>query len=101
MGERAFAGCESLVSFTVPSGVTEFSLLMFENCTSLAEIKYARGTSIGKIHNGAFYGCTALEKFDLPDGGLTTIGDQAFAKCSALQRFDVTEAVAYIGDFAF
>ena len=40
-------------------------------------------------------------KFDLPDGGLTTIGDQAFAKCSALQRFDVTEAVAYIGDFAF
>ena len=101
VGERAFAGCESLVSFTVPSGVTEFSLLMFENCTSLAEIKYARGTSIGKIHNGAFYGCTALEKFDLPDGGLTTIGDQAFANCSALQRFDVTEAVAYIGDFAF
>ncbi|MBE6207773.1 MAG: hypothetical protein E7132_03770 [Rikenellaceae bacterium] len=98
IGERAFQDCESLVSITLPEGLTTIGERAFLFCTSLTSITLPEGlTTIG---SSAFSGCTSLASITLPEG-LTTIGDGAFSFCTSLASVTIPEGVTTIGSEAF
>ena len=69
-----------------------FSILAF------TELKYF--TSLEKIANNAFEGCTNLITITLPKQ-LATIGASAFKGCTDLKNIAVPNAVTEIGNYAF
>lgn len=58
----AFRSCSSLTSFTIPDGVQSLKQT-FSNCISLKTINIPQ--SVNSIANGAFSGCTTLERVDI------------------------------------
>jgi len=72
--EKAFFGCESLISINLPSTLTH-------------------------IGNQAFGGCE-LDDIVLPEG-LQTLGSEAFCDCKSLQRISIPPNLERIGRGAF
>jgi len=58
IGNRAFYGCSSLTSITIPESVTTIGKSTFANCTSLTSITIA--SNIAEIGYYAFGGCSSL-----------------------------------------
>ena len=77
-----YAGCNNLVSVTIPDGITSIGEYAFYGYTSLETIIISDNvTTIGDF---AFYGCTSLENVIIP-GSVTNIGDYVFSECSTLK----------------
>ena len=55
---------------------------------------------VTRIGNGAFSGCTALEKIELSEN-LKIIGDAAFRDCHALKEIWISESVTEMGHIVF
>jgi hypothetical protein len=92
---KAFAGCSSLTSVSLPDGLTSIAEGTFSECSSLASVSLPAGlTSIG---DGAFTDCASLASVDLPDG-LLSIGDWAFAGCAALASIDIPNGITSIAE---
>ena len=66
------------------------------NRSSLVEVKLP--STLKCIGNSAFYGCSALQSFDL--NGITTIGSSVFSGCHSLSYINLT-GVQSIGSSAF
>lgn len=66
------------------------------NRSSLVEVKLP--STLKSIGNDAFYGCSALQTFDL--NGITTIGSSVFSNCRSLSYINLT-GVQSIGNSAF
>lgn len=98
IGKRAFAGCSSLVSVSLPSGLASIGDRAFENCSSLTSVTLPAG--IQSVAEGAFFYCDSLVSVSLPEG-LTSIGDMAFDMCSALPSVNLPEGLQSIGEYAF
>ena len=77
----AFAGCESLLSVTLPNSITEIQSEAFYNCTSLKGIIIPEG--VGFVGGSAFGGCTNLQKITI-GYDVREIGEGAFSGCSNL-----------------
>lgn len=93
-----FAGCTSLESIELPSGLTSIDQYTFYRCTSLESIEIpSLVTSIG---DNCFSSCTALTSVSLPSN-LTSIIQNAFNPCPALPSVDIPASVTSIGDYAF
>ena len=97
IGERAFYGCTSLTSVTIPDGVTWIGWSTFSDCTSLTSVTIPDGvTSIG---DNAFDGCTSLTSVTIPDG-VTSIGRSAFSGTAYYNNPESwTGNVLYIGAY--
>jgi hypothetical protein len=95
---NAFAGCTSLTSITILSGVTSIGTNAFYNCTSLASI--AIPSSVTGIGENAFYHCTSLASITIPSG-VTNIGANAFYNCTSLASITIPSSVTRIGAEAF
>ncbi len=78
----AFAGCESLLSVTLPNSITEIQSEAFYNCTSLKGIIIPEG--VGIVGGSAFGGCTNLQKITI-GYDVTEIGNFAFNGCESLE----------------
>lgn len=121
IGSRAFAGCERLVSITIPnsvqsigirafykcsklkdvtlgSGITEIPEYMFYNCTQLENLTWTE--NIRSVGNYAFRGCGALKTLEMPVG-LEEIGNFAFYACTGLKQIVIPQTVTKIGNYAF
>ena len=121
IGNRAFNGCSSLTSITIPEGVTSIGYAAFSGCSSLTSITIPESvTSIGysafsgcsgeltvncnipsasSYSSGAFYG-SDFTKVTIGEG-VTSIGDYAFYECSSLTSITIPEGVTSIGCRAF
>ena len=55
---KAFSGCTSLTTITIPSSVTSIGYGAFENCTSLQSITIPN--SVTSIWSNAFASCSEL-----------------------------------------
>ena len=124
-GEYAFAGCDALAAFTVPSGVTTLGVGLFQSCDELATITIPESVTslgencfmyckklntvnftgtpqVGAISKNLFHYCDALAAIAIP-ASVTTIGDNAFNQCKALSSvtFTGSSSLTTIGTCAF
>ena len=95
---RAFCGCESLQSVTIPNSVTSIGDYTFSSCKSLQSVTIPN--SVTKIGDGAFISCDSLQSVTIPNS-VTSIGDYAFCSCDSLQSVTIPNSVTSIGDKAF
>lgn len=119
-----FAGCTKLESIYIPSvgmlGRSSTGYGTFEGCTKLSDVQIDQ---CGYIGQEAFYGCTALTSFNMPDtvsgmdasafygctnlvsvklsSGLENISSQAFYNCKKLTSIEIGGFVTSIGEKAF
>ena len=102
IGEYAFytggTASNSVTSVTIPSTVTKIEERAFNGCSGLTEIILPEGlTSIG---SSAFGSCSGLTQLTIPDA-VTTIGEAAFKGCSNLTEITIGNSVTTIGRSAF
>ena len=98
IGSFAFNFCLSLISVTIPDGVTSIGNNTFQNCYSLASITIPDGvTSIGAY---AFQNCSSLASITIPDG-VTSIRNSTFQNCYSLASITIPDGVTSIGTYAF
>ena len=98
IGERAFLGCSSLTSITIPNSVTSIGSRAFEGCSSLTSVTIPNGVTL--IGNEAFYKCSSLTSVTIPNS-VTSIGYEAFSGCSSLTSITIPNSVTEIGYCAF
>ncbi len=98
IGNRAFDGCRSLTSITIPESVTSIGSEAFAVCSSLTSIIIPN--SVTSIGFGAFSGCSSLTSIIIPES-VTSIGNQAFSDCSSLTSIAIPESLTSIGSGAF
>jgi uncharacterized membrane protein YgcG len=88
IGQAAFGCCGSLRSISLPSAriVGEYA---FNTCRALVDAKF--GSNLERFEEGAFAGCTSLERIIIPlkDGLFTT--DDTFQACENLNQVHLLE----------
>ena len=97
IGRRAFAGCVSLRSIKLPSGLREISPGMFENCVWLEYVKLP--DSLVSIGERAFAGAN-LNSIHIPCG-VVSIGRDAFLDNRVLSSIVIPSSVEQISRDAF
>ena len=98
IGKKAFYGCKSSQSITLPSTVTEIGLCAFQGCSVLREVVLNEG--IVKINRKAFCWCTSLESITIPSS-VTHVGHEAFSNCRGLNEVVLSEGLKKIEWRAF
>ena len=96
-GASACYDCDKLKSITFPSSVTEIGESAFASCNSLAEINLNEG--LKTIKNSAFFG--AVESALTLPSTLETIGQDAFTSNSNLTEVTVPDSVTTLENAAF
>lgn len=82
IGERAFAGCESLTSVTAYGRLGTIGFRAFADCKKLETVDLGDGA--GVIGYEVLEGCTALRSVTL--GEIASLGDAAFKGCTVLKE---------------
>ena len=85
--QQAFNGCSKMTSMTFPSLRTISGYATFKGNTNFTYLSFPELTAINNTNtstsNGTFYGCSALQRIDLPK--LTTIPEKfMFNSCGKL-----------------
>ncbi len=83
IGVDAFFDCRNLTSITLPDYLTSIGLSAFSNCSSLTSISLP--ANLTEISDRTFRNCRSLTSISLP-ANLTMIGGSAFENCSSLTR---------------
>ena len=86
IGERAFHGCSSLTSVTIPNSVTSIGERTFYECSKLTSVTI--GNSVTSIGGSAFEYCSGLTSVTIGNS-VTSIGKYAFYECSSLTSVTV------------
>ena len=81
IGAYAFQDCASLSSFPLGESVTTIGTCAFQNCSALGP-DLLLSSSVSRIGQSAYEGCTSLLRVEIPDAD--SIGEGAFAGCTAL-----------------
>ncbi len=87
IGTSAFSSCDSLASITIPDSVTSIGNFAFSSCDSLESITFGENSQLKSIGRSAFSSCDSLESITIP-ASVTSIGDDTFYKCVKLTSVD-------------
>jgi len=123
IGQQAFKNCKSIQFLELPQSIEVIREKAFENCTGLLKLNGFEDTSILKVADGLFKGCTNLESAQIPNNAveigvgafngceriqsiqlnpsLTIIGESAFAGCKSLRAIDIPDSVESLGNNVF
>lgn len=96
IGEFAFADCRMINSISFSDKLQLISDFAFHNSSSLRRLCVPSG----KIGEGAFMGCTSLNKVELSDA-IESIGQAAFFGCSALNSIHIPKFITRIEAMTF
>ena len=96
--EYAFYGCASLSSLTIPNSVTTIEQYAFYECTSLPSITIP--SEVTSIPSYLFYNCVNLAIVTFPSG-LTSINNHAFNGCRSLTSVTIPDNVTSAGSNTF
>ena len=97
IGERAFFYFYSLISITIPSGITKIGNEYngaFSSCMNLVSITIPNGVT--KIEQNSFKSCYNLKSVALPNG-ITSIRYAAFQSCYSLELLTMPNTITEIG----
>ena len=87
------------LSYKEAAAVTNlYTAFKDQSIIAFTELRYF--TSLEKIEDSAFYGCSSLRIVTIPDS-VTEIGEEAFYGCSSLTSITIPDSVITIGDSAF
>lgn len=103
IGSRAFAGCSSIETITIPQSIKTIGDMAFQNCVNLKEVYFNGDQSnegVVSISPLTFNGCTKLNIIDLPSS-LTSIGSESFRSCKSLEEIRIPKNVNSIDKLAF
>lgn len=92
--EYAFYHCKALKAVTIPNNVTSIDQAAFCGCSSLTSLTI--GNSVTSIGLSAFSGCSKLTSIIIPNS-VTTIGQDAFGGCIGLTSINIPNSVTSIG----
>lgn len=95
IGTKAFMNT-SLGCITIPASVTSIGESAFENLSGwLSAVHFAENSQLTTISKRAFYGCSSLREFDMPNT-VTSIGTEVFRGCSSLNKLHFSDALTTI-----
>ncbi|MGN0475486.1 MAG: leucine-rich repeat domain-containing protein [Acutalibacteraceae bacterium] len=92
----AFAGNKKITSLTVPSCIVDIGDGAFNGCTSLEKVTLSGGT---QILDNVFCDCPKLKEIVFPYG-ISEINN-SFRNCTALSRVKFSRGVSKLGDGSF
>lgn len=98
IGVRAFHDCASLLSITLPDGVTTIADMAFSDCRWLSTVHM--GSSVREIGMQAFMNCINLTELTLPQG-ITKLAPSLFANCKRLVSVTVGGELTHVGAAVF
>ena len=100
LDDRAFAGCEDLVTvkFSSSYSLKSIGAFAFNNCKALAEISIP--SSVKTLGEGAFMQCSSLKSINIPSS-IVDIPVNAFAYDTALSSVNFSTNTKTIGENAF
>lgn len=112
IGEEAFKDNTTMESIVIPKTVTDINERAFLNCTALKNVYFIKETDDGAqpeddlaalniIYATAFQGCTSLERLDLTNVKVITVGARAFADCENLKKIVHMEKIGIADEYAF
>lgn len=91
-----FAECDSLVSITLPTRITEIPGYLFYGCARLRNVTIP--STARSIGSSAFLDCDSLQTITIP-GSVRSIGRQAFDFCNSLQTITIQEGTTKLDDY--
>ena len=97
LAAKAFRGCSSITSVTIPSTITSLSNECFYNCSRLSSVTIP--TSVTSFGDYCFYYCSALTSVTIPSS-VKSLGAYCFAG-SGLQSITIPSNVTSIGEWCF
>jgi len=126
IGDRAFAGCKTLRSITIPENITTINSSALEGCSNLVDVVWnvrnysnSKKESNGPLNriSGSVKSITFGDKVtNVPDAlcfdmvkltevnmnvGIKTIGNKSFSGCRALENINLGSNIKSIGKEAF
>lgn len=93
IGDEAFRWCDSLISVTIPNGVTSIEKRAFYGCSSLTSITIP--DSVTSIKDSAFNKCSSLTSITIPNG-VKSIKVNEFDGCTSLISITIPNSVTSI-----
>lgn len=98
IGDNAFTYCYSLLSVTIPHGVTSIDDRSLWYCNSMSSVTIPSGvTSIG---NYGFNNCNNMKYIALPND-ITSIGEYVFQGCFSMPSITIPDSVTSLGKIIF
>ena len=93
-----FGSCYSLKKIVLPKSITDFTQLVFSNCSSLKSVVLLGDAPI----NGAIKcaSCYMLENITVP-GGISDLLDNSFDACDLIESVVLHDGIAEIKKYAF
>lgn len=93
-----FINDQEVIDLVIPSSVTKINNNAFNGCSNIKSLTLSENTQT--IGEGSFYGCSSLENINFGTK-LKTIGASAFSGCSSLSLINIPNSVDSIGYYAF
>lgn len=89
INEWAFRDQSRVFSVSLPEGLTQVQMYLFDGCTSLQSVSLPK--SLKSIQYAAFKGCSSLASLSIP-AATEKISEGAFEGCTGVTSFHVDEA---------
>lgn len=99
IGNNAFYNT-GLTSVSIPSTVTSIGEDAFYGSKSLEQISFAQNSALTTIRQSAFYSCSALQSFTMPNT-VSSLGGYAFYNCTSLSIVTLSAALTGIPTYCF
>ena len=100
IGSNAFRENTALTKITIPASVRSMESSVFRGCTGLTTVLFSGTSTLGRIPDYAFEGCSSLSNIAIPDS-VTNIQSYAFRNCTSLASLYIPDSVTEVRNTAF
>ena len=83
-------GNKDITEVTINKSIKSIGGSAFSECTALNNVIFEEGTQIEDLDWRAFYDCSSLTVFNVPDS-VTRIGTEVFAGCKSLETVNISK----------